>query len=131
MPCWEWDSLGLITWRKFLLALGFVVSDRIGAVDSAWDSTTSASVNIQSLAGDSRACPYDGYLVTESDSKPLTESNKALQRLLGKYLCIAYTTGVDALGKYWNMHKLVLASKHNTLLKVPNSLGLQVLQTRA
>ncbi|XP_016191703.1 chromatin modification-related protein eaf-1-like [Arachis ipaensis] len=31
-----------------------------------------------------RACPYDGYLVTEADSKPLTESNKALAETIGK-----------------------------------------------
>ncbi|XP_027354218.1 AT-rich interactive domain-containing protein 1A-like [Abrus precatorius] len=31
-----------------------------------------------------RACPYDGYLVTEADSKPLIESNKALAETIGK-----------------------------------------------
>ncbi|KAI4383879.1 hypothetical protein MLD38_009672 [Melastoma candidum] len=67
MPCWEWDSLGLITWRKFLLALGFVVSDRIGAVDSAWDSTTSASVNIQSLAGEFKAA----YRIKQSTAETI------------------------------------------------------------
>ncbi|KAB5540874.1 hypothetical protein DKX38_013848 [Salix brachista] len=31
-----------------------------------------------------RACPYDGYLVTEADSKPLIESNKGLAETIGK-----------------------------------------------
>uniref|UniRef100_A0A6N2LHT8 RING-type domain-containing protein n=2 Tax=Salix viminalis TaxID=40686 RepID=A0A6N2LHT8_SALVM len=31
-----------------------------------------------------RACPYDGYLVTEADSKPLSESNKGLAETIGK-----------------------------------------------
>ncbi|XP_048420301.1 E3 ubiquitin-protein ligase NRDP1 [Pyrus x bretschneideri] len=31
-----------------------------------------------------QACPYDGYLVTEADAKPLTESNKALAETIGK-----------------------------------------------
>ncbi|XP_065877563.1 uncharacterized protein [Euphorbia lathyris] len=30
-----------------------------------------------------RACPYDGYLVTEADAKPLIESNKALAETIG------------------------------------------------
>ncbi|KAG0496799.1 hypothetical protein HPP92_001490 [Vanilla planifolia] len=30
------------------------------------------------------ACPYDGYLVTEADSKPLVESNKSLAETIGK-----------------------------------------------
>ncbi|KAI4385572.1 hypothetical protein MLD38_003583 [Melastoma candidum] len=36
------------------------------------------------IANSSRACPYDGYLVTESDSKLLTESNRALAESIGK-----------------------------------------------
>ncbi|PWZ33654.1 hypothetical protein Zm00014a_011545 [Zea mays] len=31
-----------------------------------------------------QACPYDGYLVTEADSKPLVESNKTLAETIGK-----------------------------------------------
>ncbi|WVZ68152.1 hypothetical protein U9M48_017128 [Paspalum notatum var. saurae] len=31
-----------------------------------------------------KACPYDGYLVTETDSKPLMESNKSLADTIGK-----------------------------------------------
>ncbi|KAJ1286240.1 hypothetical protein BS78_03G338100 [Paspalum vaginatum] len=31
-----------------------------------------------------KACPYDGYLVTETDSKPLMESNKSLAETIGK-----------------------------------------------
>ncbi|GAB2263269.1 hypothetical protein Droror1_Dr00004266 [Drosera rotundifolia] len=36
------------------------------------------------VANSTRACPYDGYLVTEADSKPLLESNKALAETIGK-----------------------------------------------
>ncbi|XP_047330502.1 uncharacterized protein LOC124934077 [Impatiens glandulifera] len=32
----------------------------------------------------SQACPYDGFLVTEADSKPLKESDKALAETIGK-----------------------------------------------
>ncbi|XP_004295721.1 PREDICTED: uncharacterized protein LOC101314450 [Fragaria vesca subsp. vesca] len=31
-----------------------------------------------------KACPYDGYLVTEADAKPLVESNKTLAETIGK-----------------------------------------------
>ncbi|RDX97424.1 hypothetical protein CR513_19805, partial [Mucuna pruriens] len=42
-----------------------------------------------------RACPYDGYLVTEADSKPLTESNKALAETIGKIAvhCLYHRSG--------------------------------------
>ncbi|XP_065045409.1 chromatin modification-related protein eaf-1-like isoform X1 [Musa acuminata AAA Group] len=36
------------------------------------------------IVATSQACPYDGYLVTEADSKPLIESNKALAETIGK-----------------------------------------------
>ncbi|KAL4558178.1 hypothetical protein LXL04_036376 [Taraxacum kok-saghyz] len=36
------------------------------------------------VASSTQACPYDGYLVTESGSKPLMESNKALAETIGK-----------------------------------------------
>lgn len=41
------------------------------------------------------ACPYDGYRVTEADSKPLLESNKALADTIGKIQvhCLYYRTG--------------------------------------
>ncbi|CAN6696071.1 unnamed protein product [Malus baccata var. baccata] len=42
-----------------------------------------------------QACPYDGYLVTEADAKPLTESNKALSDTIGKILvhCLFHRSG--------------------------------------
>ncbi|XP_002520450.2 mediator of RNA polymerase II transcription subunit 12 [Ricinus communis] len=42
-----------------------------------------------------RACPYDGYLVTEADSKPLSESNKALAETIGKITvyCLYHRSG--------------------------------------
>ncbi|XP_074573907.1 uncharacterized protein LOC141830367 isoform X1 [Curcuma longa] len=36
------------------------------------------------IAATTHACPYDGYLVTEADSKPLAESNKALGETIDK-----------------------------------------------
>ncbi|KAH9626611.1 hypothetical protein KSS87_005462 [Heliosperma pusillum] len=41
------------------------------------------------------ACPYDGYRVTEADSKPLLESNKTLADTIGKIQvhCLYYRTG--------------------------------------
>ncbi|KAF3454608.1 hypothetical protein FNV43_RR05056 [Rhamnella rubrinervis] len=42
-----------------------------------------------------RACPYDGYLVTEADSKPLNESNKSLAETIGKIAvhCLYHRSG--------------------------------------
>ncbi|XP_020533810.1 AT-rich interactive domain-containing protein 1A isoform X2 [Jatropha curcas] len=42
-----------------------------------------------------RACPYDGFLVTEADSKPLIESNKALAETIGKITvhCLYHRSG--------------------------------------
>ncbi|XP_023519517.1 AT-rich interactive domain-containing protein 1A-like isoform X2 [Cucurbita pepo subsp. pepo] len=42
-----------------------------------------------------RACPYDGYLVTEADSKPLIESNKTLADTIGKIAvhCLYHRSG--------------------------------------
>ncbi|XP_034893608.1 uncharacterized protein [Populus alba] len=42
-----------------------------------------------------RACPYDGYLVTEADSKPLIESNKKLAETIGKITvhCLYHRSG--------------------------------------
>ncbi|CAL0329427.1 unnamed protein product [Lupinus luteus] len=42
-----------------------------------------------------KACPYDGYLVTEADSKPLMESNKALAETIGKIAvhCLYHRSG--------------------------------------
>ncbi|PON80915.1 Cdk-activating kinase assembly factor [Trema orientale] len=42
-----------------------------------------------------RACPYDGYLVTEADSKPLIESNKPLAETIGKISvhCLYHRSG--------------------------------------
>ncbi|XP_022891836.1 chromatin modification-related protein eaf-1-like, partial [Olea europaea var. sylvestris] len=47
------------------------------------------------VANGSRACPYDGYLVTESESKPLIESDKALADKIGKVKvhCLFHRSG--------------------------------------
>ncbi|XP_022732246.1 uncharacterized protein LOC111286507 [Durio zibethinus] len=47
------------------------------------------------VVGTTRACPYDGYLVTEADSKPLVESNKALADTIGKITvhCLYHRSG--------------------------------------
>ncbi|XP_060202600.1 chromatin modification-related protein eaf-1-like [Lycium barbarum] len=47
------------------------------------------------VANGSRACPYDGYLVTEADSKPLIESDKTLAESLGrvKVRCLYHRSG--------------------------------------
>ncbi|CAL9754335.1 unnamed protein product [Musa acuminata subsp. burmannicoides] len=46
------------------------------------------------------ACPYDGYLVTEADSKPLIESNKALAETIGKVAvyCLYHRSGCQWQG---------------------------------
>ncbi|KAJ9172439.1 hypothetical protein P3X46_015680 [Hevea brasiliensis] len=47
------------------------------------------------IVSTTRACPYDGYLVTEADSKPLIESNKALAETIGKITvhCLYHRSG--------------------------------------
>ncbi|KAM7496483.1 hypothetical protein LguiA_020897 [Lonicera macranthoides] len=47
------------------------------------------------VVGTTHACPYDGYLVTEEDSKPLIESNKALAETIGKIVvrCLYHRSG--------------------------------------
>ncbi|KAL5580859.1 hypothetical protein UlMin_013301 [Ulmus minor] len=47
-----------------------------------------------------RACPYDGYLVTEADSKPLIESNKSLAETVGKIAvhCLYHRSGCSWQG---------------------------------
>ncbi|MCE3216780.1 hypothetical protein HAX54_008010 [Datura stramonium] len=47
------------------------------------------------VANGSRACPYDGYLVTEADSKPLIESDKTLAESIGrvKVRCLYHRSG--------------------------------------
>ncbi|KAM7266341.1 hypothetical protein ACFE04_004238 [Oxalis oulophora] len=42
-----------------------------------------------------QACPYDGYLVTVADSKPLVESNKVLAETIGKVMvrCLFHRSG--------------------------------------
>ncbi|XP_031385050.1 trithorax group protein osa-like isoform X2 [Punica granatum] len=47
------------------------------------------------IANSSRACPYDGYLVTEADSKPLIESNQALAETINKIAvhCLYHRSG--------------------------------------
>ncbi|KAK9113794.1 hypothetical protein Syun_020591 [Stephania yunnanensis] len=48
-----------------------------------------------------RACPYDGYLMTEADSKPLVESNKALAETIGKIAvhCLYHRSGCTWQGQ--------------------------------
>ncbi|KAF9596764.1 hypothetical protein IFM89_013311 [Coptis chinensis] len=47
------------------------------------------------------ACPYDGYLVTEADSKPLVELNKALAETIGKIAvhCLYHRSGCTWQGE--------------------------------
>ncbi|XP_026454830.1 trithorax group protein osa-like [Papaver somniferum] len=47
------------------------------------------------VVGTTKACPYDGYLVTEADSKPLIESNKALAETIEKIAvhCLYHRSG--------------------------------------
>ncbi|CAN4115779.1 unnamed protein product [Withania somnifera] len=47
------------------------------------------------VANGSRACPYDGYLVTEADSRPLIESDKTLAESIGrvKVRCLYHRSG--------------------------------------
>ncbi|KAL9238727.1 hypothetical protein vseg_013111 [Gypsophila vaccaria] len=50
------------------------------------------------------ACPYDGYRVTEADSKPLMESNKTLADTIGKIQvhCLYYRTGCTWQGSLYD-----------------------------
>ncbi|XP_075503846.1 uncharacterized protein LOC142541132 [Primulina tabacum] len=47
------------------------------------------------IANGSKACPYDGYLVTESDSKPLIDKDRSLAEKIGKVKvhCLFFRSG--------------------------------------
>ncbi|XP_051120875.1 uncharacterized protein LOC127244396 isoform X2 [Andrographis paniculata] len=47
------------------------------------------------IANGTKACPYDGYLVTEADSKPLKDSDKTLAENIGKVKvhCLYFRSG--------------------------------------
>ncbi|KAG9453261.1 hypothetical protein H6P81_006165 [Aristolochia fimbriata] len=47
------------------------------------------------IVGSTRACPYDGYLVTEADSKPLIEVNKPVAESIGSIQvhCLYHRSG--------------------------------------
>ncbi|KAF5180984.1 Mediator of rna polymerase ii transcription subunit 12-like protein [Thalictrum thalictroides] len=53
------------------------------------------------IVGSTHACPYDGYLVTEADSKPLIETNKALAESIGKVAvhCLYHRSGCTWQGQ--------------------------------
>ncbi|XP_062226220.1 chromatin modification-related protein eaf-1-like [Phragmites australis] len=52
------------------------------------------------IVATTKACPYDGYLVTEIDSKPLMESNKSLAETIGKVVvhCLYHKSGCQWQG---------------------------------
>ncbi|XP_063939222.1 uncharacterized protein LOC108197876 isoform X1 [Daucus carota subsp. sativus] len=52
------------------------------------------------VVGTTKACPYDGYLVTDKDSKPLVESDKALAERIGKtpVHCLFHRSGCSWQG---------------------------------
>ncbi|WOL16531.1 chromatin modification-related protein eaf-1-like isoform X2 [Canna indica] len=52
------------------------------------------------IVATTHACPYDGYLVTEADSKPLNESSKALAETIGKVAvhCLYHRSGCQWQG---------------------------------
>ncbi|XP_073009667.1 uncharacterized protein [Typha latifolia] len=52
------------------------------------------------IVATTQACPYDGYLVTEADSKPLMESNKTLAETVGKVAvhCLYHRSGCQWQG---------------------------------
>ncbi|XP_038981024.1 trithorax group protein osa-like isoform X2 [Phoenix dactylifera] len=52
------------------------------------------------IVATTHACPYDGYLVTEADSKPLIESNKSLADTIGNVAvyCLYHRSGCQWQG---------------------------------
>uniref|UniRef100_M4CR94 Uncharacterized protein n=1 Tax=Brassica campestris TaxID=3711 RepID=M4CR94_BRACM len=64
------------------------------------------------------ACPYDGYLVTETDAMPLVESNKVLADTIGKTVvyCLYQNSGCTWLGS------LSASSLHDLRCAFGNSL---------
>ncbi|AQK96878.1 hypothetical protein ZEAMMB73_Zm00001d011427 [Zea mays] len=64
-----------------------------------------------------QACPYDGYLVTEADSKPLMESNKTLAETIGK---VAVYCLYNKSGCQWH-GELSACTTHGTTCAYGNS----------
>ncbi|CAN6471472.1 unnamed protein product [Victoria cruziana] len=54
------------------------------------------------IVSTTRACPYDGYLVTEADSKPLIESNKTIAEAIGRIpvYCLYHRSGCTWQGSF-------------------------------
>ncbi|CAN7114763.1 unnamed protein product [Brassica rapa subsp. narinosa] len=70
------------------------------------------------VASTTMACPYDGYLVTETDAMPLVESNKVLADTIGKTVvyCLYQNSGCTWLGS------LSASSLHDLRCAFGNSL---------
>ncbi|KAF3795524.1 hypothetical protein EJ110_NYTH00085 [Nymphaea thermarum] len=54
------------------------------------------------IVSTTRACPYDGYLVTEADAKPLIESNKSIAEAIGRIpvYCLYHRSGCTWQGSF-------------------------------
>ncbi|WZZ38951.1 hypothetical protein YC2023_035210 [Brassica napus] len=70
------------------------------------------------VASTTKACPYDGYIVTETDAMPLVESNKVLADTIGKTVvyCLYQNSGCTWLGS------LSASSLHDLRCAFGNSL---------
>ncbi|KAL8103121.1 uncharacterized protein LOC141678690 [Apium graveolens] len=76
-----------------------------------------------------KACPYDGYLVTEKDSKPLVESDKALADRIGNtpVHCLFYKSGCLWLGPLSECNSHCAGCSFGNFLVVCNICGVQII----
>ncbi|XP_010520233.1 PREDICTED: uncharacterized protein LOC104799410 [Tarenaya hassleriana] len=80
------------------------------------------------IASTSMACPYDGYLVTQADAKPLMETNKVLADTIGKTKvhCLYQKSGCTWLGTLSESSSHCLGCAFGNSLVVCNRCGVQI-----
>ncbi|CAK7331362.1 unnamed protein product [Dovyalis caffra] len=79
-----------------------------------------------------RACPYDGYLVTEADSKPLIESNRALAETIGKITvhCLYHRSGCSWQGPLTDCKSHCSGCAFGNSPVVCNRCGIQIVHSQ-
>ncbi|EMS46375.1 hypothetical protein TRIUR3_25807 [Triticum urartu] len=80
------------------------------------------------VAATTQACPYDGYLVTEADSKPLVDSNKSLAETIGKVTvqCLYNKSGCQWQGNLSECNTHGTACAYGNSPVVCNRCGTQI-----
>ncbi|CAI9106899.1 OLC1v1006146C5 [Oldenlandia corymbosa var. corymbosa] len=84
------------------------------------------------VANSTRACPYDGYLVTEADSKPLIQSDKAYAETIGKVKvrCLYHRSGCTWEGSLAECTSHCLGCSFGNSPVICNRCGVQIVHSQ-